>query len=292
MAASPKKAPPAAKSPAKKKAAAKPPVKAKPAAKAKPTAKAKPAAKAKPTAKAKPAAKAKPTAKAKAPKKANPLPSPTTDLPPLPDRQAKARAVIKALRAEFPDTQCSLDHGDGWQLLVATILSAQCTDARVNQVTPGLFKRFPKPADFAKAPIEEIEEAIRSTGFYHNKAKSLQGAARALIEHHGGKLPEDIDELVKVPGCGRKTANVVLGEVYGKPAGVVVDTHVGRISRKLGLTDQDDPVKAERQLNECVPQADWRDFGHLVIDHGRKTCTARGPKCDDCGLFRWCVTRA
>ncbi len=269
MAAAPKKAPPAAKSPAKKKAAAKPAVKAKP------------------------AAKAKPAPKAKAQTKAKPLSTPSPgDLPPLPDRQAKARAVIKALRAEFPDTQCSLDHGDGWQLLVATILSAQCTDARVNQVTPGLFKRFPKPADFAKAPIEEIEEAIRSTGFYHNKAKSLQGAARALIEHHGGKLPEDIDELVKVPGCGRKTANVVLGEVYGKPAGVVVDTHVGRISRKLGLTDQDDPVKAERQLNECVPQADWRDFGHLVIDHGRKTCTARGPKCDDCGLFRWCVTRA
>jgi endonuclease-3 len=238
---------------------------------------------------------AKAPAKTKAPAKSKPAPAPAgqvSALALLPDRQAKARAVIKALRTEFPDTQCSLEHGDGWQLLVATILSAQCTDARVNQVTPGLFKRFPKPADFAKAPIEEIEESIRSTGFYHNKAKSLQGAAKALIGNHGGKLPEDIDELVKVPGCGRKTANVVLGEVYGKPAGVVVDTHVGRISRKLGLTDQGDPVKVERQLNECVPQADWRDFGHLVIDHGRKTCNARGPKCDDCGLFRWCVARA
>ncbi len=251
--------------------------------------------KASPTKKAaaKPAANAKAPARAKASPKTKPAAAPTAStLTPLPDRQAKARAVIKALRAEFPDTQCSLDHGDGWQLLVATILSAQCTDARVNQVTPGLFMRFPKPADFAEAPIEEIEEAIRSTGFYHNKAKSLQGAARALIENHGGKLPQDIDELVKVPGCGRKTANVVLGEVYGKPAGVVVDTHVGRIARKLGLTDQDDPVKVERQLNECVPQADWRDFGHLVIDHGRKTCNARGPRCDDCGLFRWCVARA
>jgi endonuclease-3 len=217
---------------------------------------------------------------------------PAVGLAPLRERQAKARAVIAALRTEFPDTQCSLEHGDGWQLLVATILSAQCTDARVNLVTPGLFRRFPTPADFAAAPLEEIEEAIRSTGFYRNKAKSLQGAARHLLEHHGGRLPQSIGELVKVPGCGRKTANVVLGEVYGAPAGVVVDTHVGRISRKLGLTDQDDPVKAERQLNECVPQADWRDFGHLVIDHGRKTCQARSPKCDDCGLFRWCVARS
>ncbi|MBK8165683.1 MAG: endonuclease III [bacterium] len=214
------------------------------------------------------------------------------DLAPLRQRQAKARAVIAALRAEFPDTRCSLEHGDGWQLLVATILSAQCTDARVNLVTPGLFRQFPTPVDFAAAPIEEIEEAIRSTGFYRNKAKSLQGAARHLLEHHDGRLPEDIEELVKVPGCGRKTANVVLGEVYGAPAGVVVDTHVGRISRKLGLTDQDDPVKAERQLNACVPQADWRDFGHLIIDHGRKTCQARSPKCDDCGLYRWCVARS
>lgn len=215
-----------------------------------------------------------------------------SDLAPLRERQAKALAVITALRAEFPATQCSLDNGDGWQLLVATILSAQCTDARVNQVTPGLFRRFPTPADFAAAPIEEIEEAIRSTGFYRNKAKSLQGAARHLLERHGGRLPTDIDELVQVPGCGRKTANVVLGEVYGKPAGVVVDTHVGRIGRKLGLTDQDDPVKAERQLNECVPQDDWRDFGHLLIDHGRKTCQARSPRCDDCCVYRWCLARS
>ncbi|MBM4131196.1 endonuclease III [bacterium] len=213
-------------------------------------------------------------------------------LEPLRRRRAKAGAIIAALRAEFPDTRCSLAHGDDWQLLVATILSAQCTDARVNQVTPGLFRRFPTPADFAAAPLAEIEEAIRSTGFYRNKAKSLQGAARHLLERHGGRLPADIDELVEVPGCGRKTANVVLGEVHGEPAGVVVDTHVGRISRKLGLTDQDDPVRAERQLNECVPRADWRDFGHLLIDHGRKTCRARAPKCDDCGLYRWCLARS
>lgn len=232
----------------------------------------------------------KSTAKKTSPRPAAAAPSPA--LASTADRHRKALAVLVALRQEFPDTRCSLDHGDGWQLLVATILSAQCTDARVNQVTPDLFRRFPTPADFATAPLEEIEEAIRSTGFYRNKAKSLQGAARALLEHHGGRLPTDIDELVKVPGCGRKTANVVLGEVYGNPAGVVVDTHVGRLARKLGLTDQDDPVRAERQLNECVPQADWRDFGHLLIDHGRRTCTARAPKCDDCVLYRWCVVRA
>jgi endonuclease-3 len=211
-------------------------------------------------------------------------------------RRKKAKEIIAALRAEFPDAKCSLDHGTGpegaWQLLVATILSAQCTDARVNMVTPGLFEQFPTPADFATAPREEIEEAIRSTGFFRNKAKSLQGAARALIEKHDGTVPNDMKAMVKVPGCGRKTANVVLGEVYNNPDGVVVDTHVGRISKKLGLTDQKDPVKIERQLNECIPQADWRDFGHLIIDHGRKTCKARAPKCDECGLYKWCEVRA
>ncbi len=207
-------------------------------------------------------------------------------------RRKKAKEVIAVLREEFPDTRCSLEHQDGWQLLVATILSAQCTDARVNLVTPGLFEQFPTPADFAEAPIVEIEEAIRSTGFYRNKSKSLQGAARALIERHDSEVPNDMKAMVKVPGCGRKTANVVLGEVYNNPDGVVVDTHVGRISKKLGLTDQKDPVKIEKQLNECVPQADWRDYGHLIIDHGRKTCKARAPRCDECGLYKWCEVRA
>lgn len=216
----------------------------------------------------------------------------TKPLKTLRTRKKRAKEVIAVLRAEFPDTKCSLEHRDAWQLLVATILSAQCTDARVNMVTPGLFEQFPTPADFAEAPIGEIEEAIRSTGFYRNKAKSLQGAARALIERHGGEVPNDMKALVKVPGAGRKTANVVLGEVYGNPDGVVVDTHVGRISKKLGLTDQKDPVKAERQLNECVPREDWKDFGHLLIDHGRKTCRARAPKCDACGIYRWCEARA
>jgi len=207
-------------------------------------------------------------------------------------RRKKAKEIIAALRTEFPDTECSLIHQDAWQLLVATILSAQCTDARVNKVTPPLFAHFPTPDDFATAPIAEIEEAIHSTGFYRNKAKSLQGAARALIERHDGQVPNDMKALVKVPGAGRKTANVVLGEIYNNPDGVVVDTHVGRISLKLGFSDTKDPVKAERQLNEVIPRADWRDYGHLIIDHGRKTCKARAPKCDECGLYKWCEVRA
>ena len=207
-------------------------------------------------------------------------------------RKQRADNVIAALRKEFPDTQCSLEHGDAWQLLVATILSAQCTDVRVNKVTPGLFEQFPTPQDFAEAPLAEIEEAVRSTGFYRNKAKSLQNAARALDAQHGGEVPNDMSKMVKLPGVGRKTANVALGEVYNNPDGVVVDTHVGRIARKLGLTDQTDPVKVERQLNECVPRHNWRDFGHLLIDHGRKTCKARAPQCDACALYRWCEVRA
>ena len=207
-------------------------------------------------------------------------------------RKSRGKKIVAALRDEFPDSRCSLDYGNAWQLLVATILSAQCTDARVNQVTPDLFQAFPAVTDFAEAPLEAIEEAIRSTGFYRNKAKSLQGAARAVLEEHGGEMPDDMKRLVKLPGVGRKTANVVLGEVFNKPEGVVVDTHVGRISKKLGLTDQTDPVKAERQLSELMPQSDYRDFGHLLIDHGRKTCKARAPKCDECRLYRLCETRA
>lgn len=210
----------------------------------------------------------------------------------LATRKKRAREVVAVLRREFPDTRCSLDHADPWQLLVATILSAQCTDARVNMVTPDLFARFRTVQDFATAPREELEEAIRSTGFYKNKAKSLQGAAQALLERHGGQVPRTMAELVKVPGAGRKTANVVLGEIWNTPDGVVVDTHVGRISKKLGLTDQTDPVKVEQQLNECLPREEWRDYGHLLIDHGRKTCKARAPRCDACPIYKWCETRA
>ena len=210
----------------------------------------------------------------------------------LPTRKKRAKAVIETLRREFPDTRCSLDHGDAWQLLVATILSAQCTDARVNMVTPDLFARFPTVADFAAAPIEELEEAIRSTGFYRNKAKSIRGAAQTIVEQHGGEVPDTMAQLVKVPGAGRKTANVVLGEIWNRSEGVVVDTHVSRIAMKLGLSDTKDPVKAERQLNEVLPREDWRDFTHLVIDHGRAICRARAPKCDACPIYRWCEVRA
>ena len=207
-------------------------------------------------------------------------------------RRSRGKKVVATLRHEFPQSRCSLEHGDAWQLLVATILSAQCTDARVNLVTPDLFRAFPAVQDFAEAPLEAIEEAIRSTGFYRNKARSLQGAARAVLERHGGEVPGDLDRLVELPGVGRKTANVVLGEIWNRPAGVVVDTHVSRIALKLGLTDTKDPVKAEQQLNEVLPREDWRDFTHLIIDHGRKTCRARAPRCDDCPLYRWCEARA
>lgn len=210
----------------------------------------------------------------------------------LDERKRRAKAVVRVLRREFPDATCSLDHRDAFQLLVATILSAQCTDARVNLVTPGLFRQFPTPRDFAAAPLAEIEEAIRSTGFFRNKAKALQGCARALIERHGGQVPRTMDELRVLPGVGRKTANVVLGDAFGAPDGVVVDTHVGRIARKLGLTTEEDPVKVERDLSACVPRADWVAVGHLLIEHGRATCRARAPKCDGCPLYAECETRA
>jgi endonuclease-3 len=207
-------------------------------------------------------------------------------------RKGRAKKIVATLRDEFPDSQCSLEHRDAWQLLVATILSAQCTDARVNLVTPDFFQAFPTVDDVADAPQDAIEDAIRSTGFYRNKAKSIQGAARAIREQHGGEVPDTMAALVKLPGVGRKTANVVLGEIWNRPDGVVVDTHVSRIALKLGLTDTKDAVKAETQLCEVLPREDWRDFTHLVIDHGRKTCRARRPLCDACPIYRWCETRA
>lgn len=207
-------------------------------------------------------------------------------------RKTRAAKVTAALREAFPESGCSLRHQDAWQLLVATILSAQCTDARVNKVTPDLFLAFPTVNDFAEAPQESIEEAIHSTGFFRNKAKSLKGAAQAILDQHDGDVPDTLEAMVKLPGVGRKTANVVLGEIWNKPGGVVVDTHVSRIALKLGLTDTKDAVKAERQLNEVLPRSDWRDFTHLIIDHGRLTCRARVPRCDECPLYRWCETRS
>ena len=210
----------------------------------------------------------------------------------LPARKKRIRTILRILRKEFPASRCSLDHDGGFHLLIATILSAQCTDARVNLVTPDLFESFPTPGDFAEAPLAEIEQAVRSTGFYKNKAKAIQGTSRSIVENHQGRIPTTMDEMVTLPGVGRKTANVVLGNVFNTPDGVVVDTHVSRISRKLGLTDQKDPNKIERQLNEITPQKDWVDFAHLFIDHGRKICKARAPRCDDCSLYRYCEVRA
>lgn len=187
----------------------------------------------------------------------------------------------------YPDAHCSLNFGSPLELLVATILSAQCTDQRVNQVTPGLFARFPDAPAMAAAEPEELMELIRSTGFYRNKAKSILGAARALVERHGGRVPGSLEELVKLPGVGRKTANVVLGDAFGIP-GITVDTHVGRVARRLGFTSQDDPVKVEFELMACVPLARWTLFSHQVILHGRALCQAKKPRCPQCPLLPHC----
>jgi len=200
----------------------------------------------------------------------------------------RTKSVLQRLKAEYPNAKCALQHQDPLQLLVATILSAQCTDKRVNMVTPALFARYPSAADYAAAPLQELEEMVRSTGFYRNKAKSLQGLGRVLVEHHEGKVPQTMAQLVKLPGVGRKTANVVLGNAFGIDEGVVVDTHVGRLSRRLGLTEQQNPVKVERDLIDLVPRKSWTLWSHLLIDHGRAVCDARKPKCGDCVLAELC----
>jgi endonuclease-3 len=197
-------------------------------------------------------------------------------------------AILKALDEAYPDAVCALTHRTPWELLVATILSAQCTDVRVNMVTPELFKRFPTPAAMAKAQLPELEELIRTTGFFRNKAKSLQGAAKKITEQFGGKVPETLAELITVPGAARKTANVVLGVSYGKAEGVVVDTHVFRISRRLDLTKSDTAEKVEQDLMRILPKDHWIRFSHQVIHHGRQVCIARNPKCDQCNLEKLC----
>lgn len=205
---------------------------------------------------------------------------------------ARARTVFRRLRAEYPDAKCSLTYRTPWELLVATILSAQCTDDRVNMVTPGLFERFPTPEAFAGATQGEVEEAIRSTGFFRNKARSLIGAARCVLHDHGGEVPRTMDQLKRVPGAGRKTANVVLGNAYGIAEGIAVDTHASRLSLRLGLTDTVEPVKAERELIRIVPRRMWTDWTHLLIAHGRAVCTSRKPHCDRCVLVDLCPTGA
>jgi endonuclease-3 len=196
--------------------------------------------------------------------------------------------ILDGLDRLYPNVKCALDHSNAWELLAATILSAQCTDKRVNLVTPALFRKYPTIQDFANAPQEEMADAVRSTGFYNNKAKSLIGAARKLLADFNGEIPRDIEKLLTVPGAARKTANVVLGTVYGIASGVVVDTHVQRISRRLGLTRETDPVKIERDLMKILPKDRWIQFSHQVIHHGRGPCVARSPKCSQCGIAALC----
>lgn len=200
----------------------------------------------------------------------------------------RAREVVRLLRKEFPGATTALDFRTPYELLIATILSAQCTDERVNMVTPGLFKRYPDPRSLSSADPAELEQEIRSTGFFRMKAKNIRACSQSIVERHGGQVPRTFDELVALPGVGRKTANCVMGAAYGINSGVVVDTHVHRISRLLGLTTNDDPVKIEQDLMPILPQKDWYDFSNLIILHGRKTCIARRPKCDECILNRLC----
>jgi endonuclease-3 len=201
---------------------------------------------------------------------------------------APVSEVLRILKADHGDAGCSLAHADPFELLVATILSAQCTDARVNQVTPALFREFPDAGTMADASQDRIEELIRSTGFFRTKAKSILGAARAIVRSHGGEVPLTVDALVALPGVGRKTANVVLGNAFGRPAGVVVDTHVGRLARRLGWTRHADPEKVEADLNGLVPKSRWVWISHALILHGRAVCTSRKPLCESCRLAGIC----
>jgi endonuclease-3 len=208
--------------------------------------------------------------------------------PLAPDRIA---AILRALDEAYPNVECALTHRSPWELLVATILSAQCTDVRVNMVTPELFRRFPTPAAMAKATLPQLEALIRTTGFYHNKAKSIQGAARKIVSEFNGQVPQTLAELITLPGAARKTANVVLGVAFNKAEGVVVDTHVFRISRRLGLAKGDTPQKVEQELMRILPDSRWIGFSHQIIHHGRAVCEARKPKCSRCNLEQLCTAK-
>jgi len=204
------------------------------------------------------------------------------------ERKARLATILKTLDRMYPAANCALHHSNPWQLLVATILSAQCTDKRVNEVTPGLFKKYPTIQDFANASQAELAQDIRSTGFFNNKSKSILGAARKILGDFSGEIPRTIEELLTVPGAARKTANVVLGTAFGIASGVVVDTHVQRIARRLDLTKQTDPVKIEQDLMKILPQDRWIRFSHQIILHGRALCVARNPKCAECALNPVC----
>ncbi len=199
--------------------------------------------------------------------------------------------ILAGLNAMYPAATCALHHENAWELLVATILSAQCTDKRVNIVTPGLFRKYPTIQDFAAANQEELAQEIRSTGFFNNKAKSVIGAARKILADFGGEVPRDIEALLTVPGAARKTANVVLGTAFGIASGVVVDTHVQRIAGRLDLTKETDPAKIERDLMKLIPRDRWILFSHQLIHHGRALCVARNPKCGECKLEPLCYAR-
>ena len=203
-------------------------------------------------------------------------------------KRARTAELVTRLRAAYPDAKCSLDFRNAYELLVATILSAQCTDERVNMVTPALFRRYPAPEDLAAAETAELEELIRSTGFFRNKTKSLLGMATAVTEQHGGQVPRSFDDMVRLPGVGRKTANVVLGNAFGTNEGIAVDTHVKRVSGRLGLTRNTDPEKIEPDLMKLVPRAEWTDISHLLIYHGRAICKAPKPRCEECMLSDIC----
>ena len=203
-------------------------------------------------------------------------------------RPERAKALVRVLPKVYPDAHCELDFTTPLQLLIATILSAQCTDKRVNLVTPALFKKYLSAADYAAAPAAELEKAIQSTGFFRNKTKSIRAAAAAIAREHGGKVPETMAELHALPGVGRKTANVVLGNAFQKDEGIVVDTHVVRLSQRLGLTTNDDPIRIEQDLMKLIPRPHWTNWSHWLIWHGRRRCFARRPDCHHCEILGLC----
>ncbi len=205
-----------------------------------------------------------------------------------PTDPARIAEILGILEKTYPGVVCALYHNNAWELTVATILSAQCTDVRVNIVTPALFRAFPTPKAMSAAPLPDIEELIRTTGFFRNKAKSIKGAAKVVVEEFGGKVPQKMEEILRLPGVARKTANVVLGSWYGIASGVVVDTHVMRLTRRLELTREKTPEKVEKDLMKIIPQDRWISFSHELIHHGRQVCVARKPRCIDCTLEKLC----
>ena len=206
----------------------------------------------------------------------------------LEERKARLREIIRRLKRAYPGAKCSLNHSNPFELLIATILSAQCTDDRVNIVTADLFRKYTKPEDYLKVSPRELEKDIQSTGFFRNKTKSIQGTSKTLIEEYGGEVPQTMDELLELPGVARKTANVVLGNAFGIKAGVVVDTHVTRLSHRLNFTQEKTAEKIEQDLIEIVPRKEWVIFPHLMIYHGRKICKARTPLCEECTIEKHC----